>query len=42
MRLGVTTSKTLTGVQTPTEPDAIFCIDNWGSPLLPTDVVARP
>ena len=40
--LVVTTSKTLTGVQTPTVPDTFFFIDNWVSPTLPTQVVSRP
>ena len=34
--LGVTTSKTPTGVQTPTVPDTLFFMDNWVSPTLPT------
>ncbi|SRR6266568_1775275 len=40
--LGVTTSKTPTGVQTPTVPDTLFFMDNWVSPTLPTYVVSRP
>lgn len=40
--LGAATSKTRTGVQTPTVPDALFFIDNWVSPRLPTHVVSRP
>ena len=40
--LGVTTSNTPAGVQTPTVPDIVFFIDNWVSPMLPTYVVSRP
>jgi len=40
--MGAATSKTLTGVQTPTVPDIFFFIDNWVSPMLPTYVVSRP
>ena len=40
--LGVATFRIPTGVQTPTVPDTFFFIDNWVSPMLPTDVVSRP
>ena len=40
--LGVATSHRLTGVQTPTDPCRIFFMDNWVSPMPPTDVVSRP
>jgi hypothetical protein len=40
--LGAATFKVLIGVQTPTEPDTLFLIDNWVSPMLPTPVVSQP
>lgn len=40
--LGVATFIRLTGVQTPTEPDTLFFIDNSVSPMLPAHVVSQP
>ena len=40
--LEAATFKALIGVQTPTEPDTFFLIDNWVSPMLPTHVVSQP